>query len=79
MFTNLSGIDALKASFKVVNQNWFTVFQVLLVASIIGLVGYLLCLVGRLVSYPFVLISIYMLYKHMIGFNNQDISKIGEE
>lgn len=79
MFTNLSGIDALKASFKMVNQNWFTVFQVLLVASIIGLVGYLLCLVGRLVSYPFVLISIYMLYKHMIGFNNQDISKIGEE
>lgn len=79
MFTNLSGIGALKASFKMVNKDWFTVFQILLVASIIGFIGYLLCIVGRLATYPFVLVSVYMMYKHMIGFGNSDISKIGEE
>jgi hypothetical protein len=78
MFTNASGIQSLQNSIKLVNQSWFTVFQILLVASLIGFAGYLLCFVGRVVSYPFVLVTVYMLYKHMVGFDSKDVSKIGE-
>lgn len=79
MFSNLNGIDALKTSFKLVNKSWFTVFQILFVASLIGFLGYFLCVVGRLASYPFVLVTVYMLYKHMVGFDNSDIQNIGQE
>lgn len=78
MFTNASGIQSLQNSIKLVNKSWFNVFQIILVASLIGFAGYLICFVGRVVSYPFVLVTVYMLYKHMVGFENKDISKIGE-
>jgi len=79
MFTNLSGLESIKASFKLVNKNWVTVFRILFVASLIGLAGYLLCFIGRIVSYPFVLVTVYMLYKHIVGFQEDEISQIGEE
>lgn len=78
MFTNLSGWESFKASFQLINKNWFAAFQILLAASVIGLAGYLLCGLGRIASYPFVLVTVYMLYKHIVGFQEDEISKIGE-
>lgn len=78
LFQNMSGVEAFKASISTVNKNWFLVFQLLFVASLIGVLGYLLCFVGRMVTYPFVLVSIYMMYKHLIGFGSDEIEKIGE-
>lgn len=79
MFTDKSGIDALKTSFQLVNQNWFTVFQILFVASLFGWVGYLLCGVGRIATYPMVLTTVYMLYKHIVGFRQDDeLEQIGQ-
>lgn len=77
MFTNANGIEALTTSVKLVHKNWFTVFQILFVASLIGVAGYLLCVVGRIVTYPLVLVTVYMLYKHMVGFPDNEIEKIG--
>ena len=77
MFTNASGIQAFTTSIKLVNKNWFTVFQILFVASLIGVAGYLICFVGRIVTYPLVLVTVYMLYKHMVGFNDEKIDEIG--
>lgn len=77
MFTNASGVQAFTTSIKLVNKNWFTVFQILFVASLIGIAGYLLCLVGRIVTYPLVLVTVYMLYKHIVGFQENEIEEIG--
>lgn len=78
MFTDKSGIDALKTSFQLVNKNWFTVFQILFVASLIGVLGYLLCCVGRIATYPMVLTTVYMLYKHIVGFETDELEQIGQ-
>ena len=77
MFTNASGIQAFTTSMKLVNKNWFTVFQILFVASLIGFAGYLLCFVGRIVTYPLVLVTVYMLYKLIVGFDENQIEEIG--
>ncbi len=77
MFTNANGIQAFSTSIKLINKNWFTVFQILFVASLIGVAGYLLCFVGRVVSYPLVLVTVYMLYKHIVGFEDDAIEEIG--
>lgn len=79
MFGGKSGIDALKSSVELVNKDWFTVFKILLIATIIGWIGYLLCGIGRAVTYPFVFVSIYIMYKHMVGFTDDSISDIGRK
>lgn len=75
MFTNQSAWSAFKNSFNLVNKNWIAVFQLLFVATLIGLAGYLLCFAGRIISYPFVLVMVYMLYKHLVGFETEQDSK----
>lgn len=78
MFGGKGGVDVLKSSVNLVNQNWFEVFKILLVATLIGWAGYLICCVGRVFTYPFVFVTVYMLYKHMVGFDDDPISEIGE-
>lgn len=78
LFKGMSGMEALKASIHTVNQKWFSVFKILVVASLIGISGYLLCGVGRVATYPFVLVTIYMLYKNMVGFDDDEITEIGK-
>lgn len=79
MFTEKSGWESFRSSFQLVNKNWFAVFKILLVASLIGIGGYLLFCIGRILTYPFVLVSIYMVYKNMVGFSNDELSQIGEQ
>lgn len=78
IFGGKSGIDALRSSVQLVNLHWFAFFKILLVASVIGLLGYLIFCVGRIVTYPFVLVSIYVLYKQTVGFEEDAISDIGK-
>ena len=78
LFKGMRGIEALKASLHTVNQNWFSVFKLLLAASLIGISGYLLCGIGRIFTYPFVLVMVYMLYKNMVGFEEDEITEIGK-
>lgn len=77
MFQRKSGLEALKSSVNLINRDWFKVFQILLVATLFGWLGYLLCGIGRIVTYPFVFVTVYMLYKHIVGFQDDQISKIG--
>lgn len=75
MFTDSNGIQALQKSVRVVNKKWLTVFNILLFSSVIGLSGYLLCGIGRVFTYPFVLTAIYIMYKKLVGFGAIDGSE----
>ncbi|MFA5620293.1 MAG: hypothetical protein WDA08_08320 [Weeksellaceae bacterium] len=77
MFHQMSGWEAFKTSISLVNKNWFSVFKLLFVASLFGLMGYLACGIGRVFTYPLVLVTIYIMYKHIIGFPNDQIEEIG--
>lgn len=79
LFKNMNGVEAFTSSIKMVNKKWFDVFKLLFVASLIGVSGYLLCGIGRIATYPFVLVMVYMLYKNMVGFDEDEISEIGKE
>ncbi len=81
VFGKLSWIEAFQASFKVTFKNWFFLFFILLISSIIAFVGIVLCGIGFLFSYPFLFTSTFVLYDEIIGFNNHpdEISKIGGE
>jgi uncharacterized membrane protein len=78
IFGNLSWIEAVRASFKVTLKNWFFLFFILLISTIIAFIGVILCGVGFLFSYPFLYTSTFILYDEIIGFPQQDeISEIG--
>lgn len=79
MFTDEGSWDSFVTSIKLVNKNWFNVFLILLVASLFGLLGYLLFCIGRIFTYPYVLVTIYILYKNIVGFKDDEIDEIGLE
>ncbi|OBG83520.1 hypothetical protein A5733_12815 [Mycobacterium sp. NS-7484] len=57
---NLSGIEAVKASFELSKANFGPVALTWLVVLVVGLVGTLLCGIGLLVAYPLLsLITVY--------------------
>ena len=64
---NMSGMDALKASFDLVKSNGGNVIVVLIVAFVVNLVGLALCGVGMLVSAPVSQIMIAYAYKKLTG------------
>lgn len=78
MFKNMSGVEALKTSINLVNKNFMNVAIVLVVASLFGLAGYFMCGVGRILTYPFVLVTVYTLYKYLVEDDLDEVSKIGE-
>jgi uncharacterized membrane protein len=59
---NLSGIDAIKASFDIARANFGTVLLAFLVIFAITLVGALLCGVGLLVAAP--VAALYLVYTY---------------
>lgn len=78
LFQGMGGLEAFKASISTVHKNWFSVFKILLIASLFGIAGYFICGFGRIATYPFVLVSIYILYKNLVGFHDDTIDEIGQ-
>jgi hypothetical protein len=69
----LSVGDIVKASFGLGNKKWLLTFGLLIVSSILAqLVGLLLCLVGVFFTAAFVYHPTYLIYKHVIGFDEKD-------
>lgn len=80
VFSNLSWVEALKASLAVTFKNWFFLFFILLISFIISVIGVIFCGIGFLFTFPFLYIATFVLYDKIIGFNNEtdSISQIGE-
>ncbi len=75
----LSVIDIVKVSFKLGNKKWLITFGLVIVASFLSqIIGFLLCGIGLLFTAAFVYHPTYLIYKHVIGFDETDaIDKIG--
>ena len=69
--SELSVNDIIKISFKLGNKKWIISFGLLIVASLMSqIVGLILCGVGVLFTAAFVYHPYYIIYKHVIGFEN---------
>ncbi len=78
--TELNVGDIVKLSFKLGHKKWLIAFGLIFVSSLLAeIVGVLLCGVGTLFTAAFVYHPVYMIYKDVIGFNNDhEISTIEE-
>lgn len=64
----LSVSEIVKASFKLGNKFWLTIFGLVLISSMIAQVGIILCFVGVLFTAYFMHVPIYYVYKDTLGF-----------
>lgn len=68
----LSAGEIITASFKLGNKKWLLVFGLIFIASLLAqIVGTLLCGIGILVTAPFVYHPVYLVYKNVIGFDDE--------
>ena len=74
--------DALNYSMKLAFKSFGGFFTVLLMCIGVIIVGFLLCCIGVIAAIPLVYIIIYVLYKDVIGFsddNSDEISQLGTD
>ena len=64
---NMSGSDALKASFDLVKSNAGTVIVVLIVAFVLNMIGLAMCGIGLLVTAPVSQIMLAYVYRSLTG------------
>ena len=76
---HLSIGDLYKVAFELGNKKWFLIFGLIIVATLLAFVGFLACGIGILFTAAFVYIPIYIVYKDVIGFTEDDeaIASIG--
>ena len=79
--TELSPSEVIKSSFSLGNKKWLIIFGLLFVSGIMAeIVGLLLCGIGILFTVSFVYLPVYVVYKDVIGFEDDDeIKQIGIE
>ena len=69
----LSVGDIVRASFKLGHKKWLLTFGLMIVASLLSqIVGVLLCGIGALFTAAFVYHPTYLIYKEVIGFENDN-------
>jgi len=69
----LSVGDIVKVSFKLGHKKWLLTFGLIIVSSFLAqIVGMLLCGVGVFFTAAFVYHPVYLIYKDVIGFSNDD-------
>ncbi|SFZ91019.1 hypothetical protein SAMN05428642_1011347 [Flaviramulus basaltis] len=75
----LSVGDIVKLSFKLGNKKWLISFGLIIVSSLLAqIVGFIMCFIGVLFTAAFVYHPTYLIYKKVIGFNDQTaIDEIG--
>ncbi len=76
---DISESNIVKASFAIGNKKWFITFGLMFVAGLLaGIVGLVMCVVGIFVTSSFSYIPLYFIYKESIGFDGDEIEKIGK-
>ena len=70
----LSVGDIVNASFKLGNKKWLISFGLIILSSLLAqIVGFIMCFVGLFFTATFVYHPIYLIYKKVIGFNENDV------
>lgn len=79
--SNLEIMDVVKASFKLGNKKWLLLFGLIIISSLLAqIVGMLACGIGVLVTAPFIYHPVYLVYKKVFGFgDNDEIKEIGQK
>ncbi len=76
---DLTVSEIVKAGFALGNKKWIITFGLVVVASALStVVGYLMCLIGVIVTSSFAYLPPYFVYKNTVGFEQKDdIDQIG--
>lgn len=74
IFKDFNAIQAIEYSSKIVAKNFFMVFILILLATIIGILGAFLCGIGVLFSFPFYYAVQFCIYDEAIG--EDEVSEI---
>ncbi|WP_417427679.1 beta-carotene 15,15'-monooxygenase [Halpernia sp.] len=61
-FENTNAIDAIKKSFKIAQDNYWTIWVIAVLAFLISISGLILCFVGIILTAPFLYAAIYSAY-----------------
>jgi len=70
---DLSTSDIVKASFKLGNKKWLLAFGLIIISSLLAqIVGMIMCFVGVLFTAAFVYHPTYLIYKEVIGFEEEN-------
>ena len=76
---DLSATEIVKLAFAIGNKNWVQTFLLRLVTSFVSMLGIFLCGIGIFATFAIVLIPLYYVYKHAIGFDDQnELNSIGQ-
>ena len=74
----LSSTEIVSLAFALGNKNWFETFLLRIVISFVAMLGLFLCGIGYFATFAIVLIPMYYVYKHAVGFKEQnEIDTIG--
>ena len=72
--------EIIKISFDLGNKKWLLTFGLIFVSGLLaGIVGFIMCFVGVYVTMSFTFLPPYLIYKEVVGFEDDDESlQIGE-
>lgn len=77
---DLREMEIVKLSFAIGNKKWLISFGSLFVCSILGMLGIIACGIGILLTISIAYLPFFLIYKEVIGFNEQsEIDLIGED
>lgn len=75
---DLSSREVIKLAFKIGNKNWAQTFLLRMVTSLVSFAGLFICGIGFFATFAIVLIPLYYVYKHAVGFEYEnEINTIG--
>ena len=73
---DMSISEIINLSFKLGNKKWLITFGLLVVSGLFaGIVGFLMCFVGMYVTASFSYLPVYIIYKNVVGLNDDDETK----
>jgi len=73
IFANLSVLEAIEYSVKIVAKNPFAILAILIVSILIALAGLIGLCIGMLFTIPIMYSAYYVIYKNIVGFGDEDI------
>lgn len=81
IFGNVGVGESINLSIKLTSKNFLGFFKLILVLIGVCILGFLACCIGIIVAYPFCFVLIYIIYKEVAGFDNEqsEIDQIGTD
>ena len=71
--SQLSVSEIIRASFKLGNKYWLTLFGLIIISSLIAQLGVLLCLVGVFITAYFIYVPLYLFYRDSVGIDASNL------